>query len=242
MLYFFIALGATILGGTIGIGGGMIIRPALTVVGITKDLASFTSAFTVMVMAVSNLAMHRFKGSAIHVRKSLTLAAGSIAGGFTGASLLTLVSEDFVNIGYIIIMTLVFLLVYFKVYLPDVLITRPLAVFFIGLVTGGLSGFFGIGGGPFQMAALILLLGYESKDAVVQSVFITLLTSLSALSRYALAGYADFSIIILMVPAAVVGGILGSAFNKKLTNRQVTLIFSVTVVAIVVLQTSRIFF
>lgn len=240
MLYFFIALGATILGGTIGIGGGMIIRPILTFVGTGKELASFTSAFTVMVMAVSNLTMHRLKGGRIEIKSSLTLALGSITGGFSGASLLTLASENFVNVGYIVIMTLVFLLVYFKVYLPDILITRPLSVFVIGVITGGMSGFFGIGGGPFQMAALILLLGYESKAAVIQSVFITLVTALSALTRYGMAGYVDFSIAVTMVPAAVAGGILGGVLNKKLTDRQITLVFSVTIMAIVILQSARI--
>ncbi len=41
------------------------------------------------------------------------------------------------------------------------------------------------------MAALILLLGYESKAAVIQSVFITLVTA-RALTRYGMAGYVDF--------------------------------------------------
>lgn len=46
MVYFILALAATVIGTVVGVGGGMILRPLLNLFDVSKGLASFTSSFT----------------------------------------------------------------------------------------------------------------------------------------------------------------------------------------------------
>ena len=48
MIFFLIGLFSTIIGSIVGIGGGLIIRPALAGMGAAKSLASFTSSIVVL--------------------------------------------------------------------------------------------------------------------------------------------------------------------------------------------------
>jgi len=121
-------------------------------------------------------------------------------------------------------------------YLKPFNVKNPIAQIAIGLVTGSLSGLFGIGGGPLQVAALLLFFNKPAKEAAVQSVLITLLTTAAALLRYTIDGYANFSIAIYMVPAAIIGGLLGSILNRKFSNRMITIIFCAVIAMMLVLQ------
>ena len=109
--------------------------------------------------------------------------------------------------------------------------------FFIGIVTGGLSGFFGIGGGPFQISTLIVFFGLDIKEASVDSIFITFLTTISSLTKYTLNGYADFSLAVYMIPAAILGGYIGSRLNRKINEKKIALIFISSVLLILAVQT-----
>ncbi len=101
--------------------GGMITRPILTFVGTARSSLPSPPPFDRHGhMAVSNLTMHRLKGGRIEIKSPRPWPRG-VSGVFSGP-----VSSPWplrILSSYIVIMTLVFLLVYFKVYLPDILIT-----------------------------------------------------------------------------------------------------------------------
>lgn len=242
MLYSIIALLSTTLGALVGIGGGMIIRPVLAFMEVDKSLASFSSAITVFSMAVVNLLIHRKNKTPIHFKNNIFMAAGSVIGGFAGGSVLGFASTLFVNIGFIIALAAVLLIIMFRERLPQKQIKNPAAAMGVGFFTGLLSGFFGIGGGPFQMAALVSLFGYKPKDAAVQSILITMMTTVSSLLGYAINGMVNFSIAIYMIPLAIIGGILGAQLNRKFSHSHIALIFNVTVGAIICLQLYTIIF
>jgi len=236
MSYVILALVATIIGAVVGIGGGLIMRPMLGIMGVAKDLASFTSAIAVFFMAISNLITHHRRGTKIELKGTIPLAIGSIIGGFSGGALLKLVSSEAINIGYIFVLILILVAVLGRPYLKPFKVKNPIAQMAIGLVTGSLSGLFGIGGGPLQVAALLLFFNMPAKEAAVQSVLITLLTTSAALLRYTMDGYASFSIAMYMVPAAIIGGLLGSIFNRKFSNRVITIIFCAVIAIMLVMQ------
>jgi len=242
MIYSIIALLSTTLGSLVGIGGGMIIRPLLAFMEVEKGLASFTSAITVFSMAIVNLLIHKKKKTPIDFKGNVFLASGSVLGGFVGGSLMALVSTMFVNIGFILALALVLFVIMFREKLPQIKIKNPILAVLIGLCTGMMSGFFGIGGGPFQMAALVSFFGYNPKEAAVQSILITLLTTVSSLVSYTLNGSVNFSLAVYMIPAAVLGGILGAHLNRKFSHSRIALIFNMTVAAIICLQLYTIIF
>ncbi|MCP1222779.1 sulfite exporter TauE/SafE family protein [Sebaldella sp. S0638] len=242
MLYFIISLFSTIIGAIVGIGGGLIIRPLLANIGVAKSLASFTSSIVVMSMAVVTLVTFMRNGVKIKVRKIILLAAGSIIGGFLGGTLLKYVNENFIDVAYIFMLILVLLSVIFRKKIPEINIKNPIAEIIIGIITGGLSGFFGIGGGPFQVTALIVFFGMDPKEAAVDSIFITFLTTLSSLTKYTMNGYMDFSLALFMVPAAIIGGYAGGKINRKISSEKVSLIFKLSILFIILMQSITVIF
>ena len=75
-----------------------------------------------------------------------------------------------------------------------------------------------------------------------RSILITLLTTASSLVGYAINGSADFSIAIYMIPAAIIGGIVGAHLNRRFGHNHIALVFNVTVAAIICLQLYTIIF
>ena len=242
MLYFIISLFSTVIGAIVGIGGGLIIRPLLSNIGVAKNLASFTSSIVVLSMAIVTLATFIMNGVKINVRKILLLGLGSIIGGFLGGTLLKYVNENFIDTAYIFMLILVLFSVVFRKKIPEINIKNPLAEIAIGVITGGLSGLFGIGGGPFQVTALIVFFGMDPREAAVDSIFITFLTTLSSLTKYTMNGYMDFSLALYMIPAAVLGGYAGGRINRKISSDKVALIFKISVLLIIIMQSITIIF
>ena len=242
MLYFVISSFSTIIGAIVGIGGGLIIRPLLANIGVAKSLASFTSSIVVLSMAAVTLGTFIRNGVKINIRKILLLGIGSIIGGFLGGTLLKHVNENFIDIAYIFMLIMVLFSVAFRKKIPEINIKNPLAEIAIGIITGGLSGLFGIGGGPFQVTALIVFFGMDPREAAVDSIFITFLTTLSSLTKYTINGYMDFSLALYMIPAAVIGGYAGGKINRRISSDKVALVFKISVLFIIMMQSTAVVF
>ncbi len=236
-----LAFMSTLIVAIVGVGGGLIIRPMLGFFDVAKGLASFSSASCVFCMGIVSLITTVRKGAKIQLKETVVLAVGSICGAFLGGSCIKFVSAEFIKIGYIFAMVFVLVCMTVRKYMPKIKLKNPLLQYLVGVVTGSLSGFFGIGGGPFQMTALLLLFGLEAKEAAVQSIFITLLTTISSLVQYALSGYWDLSLAVYMIPMAIMGGFVGGLLNRKFDNKYVSGLFNATVVFIILMQVYSVF-
>lgn len=241
MKFGIIAFLSTVIGAIVGVGGGLVIRPMLGFFDVAKGLASFSSAACVFCMGIVSLITTVKKGAKIQIKETVMLAMGSICGAFIGGACIKLVSGEFIKIGYIFAMIFVLVCMAARKHMPRIKLKNPLLQFLAGTVTGGLSGFFGIGGGPFQMTALLLLFDLEPKEAAVQSIFITLLTTTSSLIQYAVSGYWDFSLAVYMIPMAVLGGFIGGLLNRNFDNKYVSVLFNSTVVFIILMQIYSVF-
>lgn len=236
MIYSLIALAATLLGAVIGVGGGLVIRPALAFMEVDAELAAFTSSAAVFAMTAVTLLVYKAKKTKIEVRRTGFMAGGSVIGGFFGAGLIPLVPARAIGVGYVIVLVMVLLITIGRERLHPKKEIGNAGAAMIGGATGLLSGFFGVGGGPFQMAALMLFFKMDARSAAVQSVFITLLTTSSALVRYVLDGMVDFSIAAYMIPAAVAGGLIGGLLNRRMSSGLVRKLFVVTIAGMIALQ------
>ncbi len=104
-------------------------------------------------------------------------------------------------------------------------ITSPFISIVIGLLLGMLGTFLGIGGGPFNVAALCFFFSMPTKRATQNSLFIVLLSqAASTLKIIFFDGLPDFSPMILagMVLFGVIGSEIGRRVNKRIDNRQAT--------------------
>ena len=213
---------ATLLGAVFGIGGGVIIKPALeAATGLTLSHINALSGLTVLCMAGVSLARY-LKGGARPDRKLIALSLGAVGGGFLGKYLFDLMRhalpETQAKVLQYALLILLLALALFKNKFKSFDIRNGLALLLSGLFMGTLSAFLGIGGGPINLLVIYAVLGLDAKRAAVYSVFVILCSQLSlAGMTVASGGYAglDLRPLMVMLPAAVAGGLTGPALHKK---------------------------
>ena len=96
-----------------------------------------------------------------------------------------------------------------------------------------MSSFLGIGGGPINVAVFVVLFNLKLRDAAKVSVFIILFAQIAGLVTKAINGsfamVTDFKMLAVMIPAAILGGLLGSTLNGSLTDNNIHFMFKVSV-------------
>src|ERR1700687_521634 len=155
--------------GLVGGGGSILAVPLMVYVVDVPDahVAIGTSAIAVAVNAAVNLSNHA-RGGTVRWSCALTFAAAGIIGAFAGAifgktlgghSLRALFARLMLVIAMLMLKTRS------RVGLPDVQMTwtNMPAIVGLGLATGTLSGFFGIGGGFLIVPALMLAAGMSNQ-------------------------------------------------------------------------------
>ena len=243
IIYFLVAIFATTVGALAGLGGGVIIKPSLDLLG-HYDITtiSLLSTFTVFSMAVVSTYKQIRAGFKIE-KQLVALALGSIAGGILGKTLFTrliaFVPEDLASGIQALILATLLLIVLFKKYLPDYHVKNAVIVFIVGLGLGATASFLGIGGGPINVAVIMMFLNMDIKKAAVSSVFAILLSQLSKILAFAsTSGFSafDLSMLWFMVPAALACGLLGSFLNHNLKTEHIHNIFNGLVSVLVLLN------
>ncbi|WP_188733270.1 sulfite exporter TauE/SafE family protein [Oceanobacillus neutriphilus] len=248
ILYFIISLSASIFGAVAGLGGGVIIKPLLDFFG-HFDLPTIgvLSAATVLAMATMSLIKLGVSRSEAKIDKtvSLLLASGSIAGGVFGKAVfnyfavsLGMLTEIALLQSITLSILLTLLLLYFlkKDKLKSFVFENRVIIIMIGFSLGFISAFLGIGGGPLNVAVLILFFSMNTRDAAFNSIFIIFFSQLSALLLIVLTtGFSDYdlSMVGYMITGGVIGGLVGTNIAIRLSNRQIERIFDVAILLIV---------
>ena len=94
---------------------------------------------------------------------------------------------------------------------------------------GVLSAFLGIGGGPINLAVLYFAFSMDTKKAAANSLYIIMFSQAASFLTSLVQGeIPDFrwTYLIIMVSAGVIGGLLGSHMNRKLTAGQTDKLFA----------------
>lgn len=240
VIYFLLAFIATTLGAIAGLGGGVIIKPALDALGhYDLSVISILSSVTVFSMAIAST-IKQIRLGFVFEKKMYILAFGAIIGGGFGNQLFSLlvisINEDMLKGIQAVILALLLVVVVFKDYLPKFNFENIILALVLGILLGTIAAFLGIGGGPINVAILCMLLGYSTKDAAVISVLIILFSQLSKLVLIQLdTGFVIYNLKMLwvMVPGGIFGGLLGSMFNRKLEDKHINRIFRVMLVVII---------
>lgn len=240
IIYFLVALIATTLGSLVGLGGGVIIKPVLDTLG-HYDLStiSLLSSMTVFSMAIVSTYRQIRKGFKIELRLYV-LSLGGILGGILGKALfsffISLMPGSQAQGIQAIILGLLLLIVLFKAKLPQWNIQNLFFTLIIGLSLGTIASFLCIGGGPINVAVMIIFLGMGIKEAAVCSVFIILWSQFSKLAviyfNTGFSGY-DLSMLAFMIPAAIFGGLLGSRLNRFLPNHAINQVFNIMLIILI---------
>jgi uncharacterized membrane protein YfcA len=101
-----------------------------------------------------------------------------------------------------------------------------------GLVTGLLTGFFGVGGGFVIVPALTLLLAIPLASAVGTSLVVIAVTSAGALAAHLSSGRIDWGIAAAFTAAAVAGAFTGSRLSRRARPYRLAQAFAVLVTVV----------
>lgn len=229
IVYFLIILLANTFGSISGMGGGVIIKPALDFFQLhTIEEISFYSTTAVFITAMVSTAFHLKSGPTFKWRYALWLSFGSIIGGYLGNAafdyLLTIMAPDNVNLLQIIVMFILLLLslIYGVENKPSYHLKNISWYAISGILLGFIGSLLGIGGGPMNLALLILLFSVPIKEAAAYSItviFFSQLTKILAITASGTLGNYDLSMLWFIVPAAIIGGILGAVISNHVSSR-----------------------
>ena len=120
---------------------------------------------------------------------------------------------------------------------PDpALPSRPiLKLAAIGTAAGAFSGLFGVGGGTIIVPLLIFWFGYGERLATGTSLAaIVLIGLLGALAQGGIYGNVHVGTAVVLSIPAVLGVVIGTAVQQRISQRAVSLLFAALLVAIAI--------
>lgn len=252
-VYFLISLLATTIGAMTGMGGGVIIKPVLDMMH-HYDAATVgvLSSLTVLIMSLVSVLKQIRQKAKIIPKIVIPLALGSVWGGNLGNRMFSVLLRSLgdsetaskgVTIVQNTVLALLIILVFLYMLRKDSIrsfhFEGILPSLLTGVFLGVCSSFLGIGGGPINVALLILLFSFDTKTAAVCSIFTILFAQVSKvgdilLSPGGLSSY-DLSMLLPMAIGAVAGGFIGSKLNKELPERTVDKMFNAVQILVFVI-------
>lgn len=213
--------------GFVGAGGSGLTITMLTVgFGIPIHTALGVALAAMSFTMLSGMISHYREGDVL-IREGLATGLGGMVGGFTGSQVANLLpAELLVNFtgGLMIFSTVILYFTLFRRKLIDRFIAKYASVatgsrfYFragcLGLITGFLSGAFGIGSTAFIQIGLMLFFGASIYHAVGTTMMVILPISIAGGFGYLTSGHLDFGIFI----QTLIGLAGGAYFGAKLTR------------------------
>lgn len=231
MIIGFVLLGvvAGISSGMFGIGGGVVIVPALTgLFGFTLQGAVGTSLAAMLLPVGIFGALAYYRAGKLRLLVSMLVAIGLIIGGYFGAQLaLSLPTAQLRQLYGLFLLYAAWRFAepirWWQAWrgmrvavsgetLPETK-TQPVLLLLVGLGAGVISGMFGVGGGIVIVPALIALLNFDQKLAVGTSLGALLLpVGLGGVISYYDAGVLD----VIAAAGIAAGLVLGAFIGAKI--------------------------
>jgi uncharacterized protein len=236
-----LALGLTVgvLVGLLGIGGGVILVPALVyLLGYDQHLAQGTSLFILLPPIGLGALREYWKNGQVDVAAGIYCAIGLLLGGYIGGRIaVPLPSRELRGIFGFFLIVSAFLLWQKTQAAPDAAppaqeskpnhFWRNLGITGIAAFCGAVAGMVGIGGGVLLVPLLSLPFGFSQHRAQGTSLVALIPpTGLLAFLAYAKAGYVSWETGLLLIPGAFLGGILGGQIARKLDPRRMRQVFA----------------
>ncbi len=232
--------------GLIGGGGSILAVPLMVyVVGVSDPhVAIGTSAIAVAANAAINLWNHA-RGGTVRWLCALTFAAAGIIGAFIGAIFGKMLDGQKLLALFALLMLVIALLMLktrSRVGLPDVRMSwdNMPAIVGLGLATGTLSGFFGIGGGFLIVPALMLATGMSIINAVSSSLVAVTAFGLTTAASYAWSGLISWELAGSFVAGGLVGGLIGTRSARLLSARGgLNIVFAAVIIVVALYMLAR---
>lgn len=233
--------------GLVGGGGSILAVPLMVyVVGVPEPhVAIGTSAIAVAVNAAINLLNHA-RGGTVRWPCALVFAGAGIAGAFGGSLLGKMLDGQKLLALFALVMLVIAMLMLktrARIGATDVkmnLSNLP-ALIGLGLATGTLSGFFGIGGGFLIVPALMLATGMPIMNAVSSSLVAVTAFGVTTAGSYAWSGLVSWGLAGLFITGGIAGGLAGTRAARHLSARRgaLNVVFAAVIIAVALYMLAR---
>lgn len=219
-----LGVGAGLLSGLFGIGGGALLVPGILALLATSQHSAHATSLAAIVVTASAAAVPFVLDGAVDLSAAVAVGAGALAGAFAGAGAMQRLSEARLRQGFALLVVLVALRLLVgggegqtapagtDPPAPAADGTRYAGLVALGLGAGGLAGLLGVGGGVIMVPALVLLFGADQHVAEGTSLLVIVPTALLGALRHARAGYTDWRLGL----ALGAGGVFGGPFGARL--------------------------
>jgi uncharacterized protein len=251
---FLIAIAAGFIGSLLGLGGGIIITPVLTLL-FGLDIKYAIGASVVSVIATSSgAAVAYIKDKITNVRVGMFLEIGTTLGAITGAFLSAIINPKylFFIFGLFLLFSAIMMIKKSKQELPqnvkphpvaeklglngeyyDKVLKREVAYNVTGVYgglgmmygAGVLSGLLGIGSGIFKVMAMDFHMKLPIKVSSATSNFMIGVTAAASAGVYFLRGSIDPKIAAPVALGVLIGATVGTRIMQRLKSKTLRLIF-----------------
>lgn len=176
-----LGVGAGLVGGSLGVGGGIVLVPLLVAAGLRRHEAHATSLSGIVLTAAAGATSFGLSGE-VDFALGATIGIGGIVGASTGTWLMNRISARSLTIVFSVVLLVAGIrLISGATPVPgSVSVSSAAEIFFalaIGMIAGFLGGLAGIGGGVVIVPSLVLLLGMEQHMAQGTSLLAIVFTS-----------------------------------------------------------------
>jgi len=233
--------------GLVGGGGSILAVPLMVyLVGVPDaHVAIGTSAIAVAANAAVNLSNHA-RGGTVRWSCALTFAAAGIIGAFLGSIFGKMLDGQKLLALFALLMLVIAVLMLktrARIGLPDVQMswTNLPAIVGLGVATGTLSGFFGIGGGFLIVPALMLATGMSIINAVSSSLVAVTAFGLTTAASYAWSGLISWGLAGLFVAGGIGGGLIGTRLARLASARRgaLNIVFAAVIIVVALYMLAR---
>ena len=224
--------------GLFGIGGGILIVPALVyLLGWNQRLAAGTSLLALVLPAITGVIAYALSGH-VNVLLALILAIGSMIGAPIGTWLLARLPKRALQWSFIAFLVVVIALMLVVIPNRDAAVhidwvSGPL-LWIVGVVAGVLSGLLGIGGGVVVVPALVIGFGASDLIAKGTSLLMIIGTSISGTISNVKRKNVDPPAAAVIGVAAAAGSPFGAWISQALDPFTANLVFAAFLVFVIV--------
>jgi uncharacterized membrane protein YfcA len=231
-----IGIVAGFLSGLFGVGGGILIVPALVMFARSPQrLAHGTSLASVLPIAASGLIGFALHGSVDWVAAVL-LVLGSVVGAVIGTRLLRTLPVRALALAFSALLVVTAARMFLEtgegLGRPDLDAGLAAGLVGLGLASGILAGLLGVGGGVVMVPGMVLLFGLPAALAKGTSLAVIIPTALAATQRNLRHGNADVPMALAIGVSGVATAMVGSQISVGLSDAVATALFAVLLVAL----------
>ncbi len=251
---------AGFLGAVSGLGGGIIVVPALVIFfNIDLHVAMGTSLLTAIATS-SGASFTLAQKNYTNVRLGMLLEIGAVVGAIIGAIIVKYIATDIVSFlfGCLLLFSLWFSLHKFKnrsITIPShnwalqlglngnyqtnsgikkyLVYNVPIGMWLM-VIAGFFSGLLGIGSGLFKVLVFDVVMGLPYKVSTSTSLFMIGITSATSAGIYLTAGYIQPEICFAVIPGVLLGALCGAKTLVKSKTKLLKIIFNILLIILAI--------